>query len=78
VRLPPLRATFRSPANALACAIALASPSVTKVNGASGYGQPVGGSWVTTKTASPIAGRPFQPSVMSKRRRPITAAPMFV
>jgi hypothetical protein len=29
---------------------------------------------VTTNTASPTGGRPFQPLVMSNRRRPITPA----
>src|SRR5687767_3282023 len=75
--LPAEIETSLSPANACAWARALSTPSVTKVNGASGNGQSVGGSCVTTKTASPTAGLPFQPFVMSNRRRPITSATTF-
>src|SRR6266568_1860098 len=74
--LPGVIDTSLSPATACAWASALCRPSVTKVNGASGNGQSAGGRWVTTKTASPTAGRPFQPLVRSNRRRPITSAPM--
>jgi hypothetical protein len=75
--VPALTETSRSPAAAWACAIAFSRPSVTKVNGASGYAQSAGGSCVNTNTASPTGGRPFQPLVRSNRRRPITPAPMF-
>jgi hypothetical protein len=64
-----------SPAMALAWATALGTPSVTKVEGASGKSQSAGGRWVTTTTASPTGGRPFQPLVRSNSRRPITETP---
>ena len=66
--------TTWSPASSLAWATALATPSVTKVKGASGKSQSSGGRWVTTNTASPTGGRPFQPLVMSNSRRPMTPA----
>jgi hypothetical protein len=44
------------------------------VKGASGKSQSRGGRWVTTNTASPTGGRPFQPLVRSNSRRPITPA----
>jgi hypothetical protein len=75
--LPAETATSMSPAKALAWATALRTPSVTKVNGALGKSQSVGAWWVTTNTASPTAGRPCQPFVRSKSRRPITDARML-
>ncbi len=50
--LPGLTETSLPPANALACATALGTPSVTKVKGASGWFQSAGASWVTTNSAS--------------------------
>src|SRR5918992_4334229 len=77
---PAVSETTRPPAPACAWASALATPSVTNVNGASGCDSThsVGTRCVTTNTASPTGGIPPQPSVMSNRRRPITPGPTLL
>src|SRR5262245_6612815 len=73
----PCRPTTLSPADRLACSMALATPSVTNVKTA-GYGS-VGLLWVTTKQGmsptGPPSPQPPSPSFLSNDLRPITTAP---
>jgi hypothetical protein len=74
---PAASDTTLSPATACAFATALSTPSVTNVNGASGWDSThsVGTRCVTTRTASPTGGVPPHPSVRSNSRRPTTPGP---
>src|SRR5262245_48692832 len=73
----PCRPTTLSPADRLACSMALATPSVTNVKTA-GYGS-VGLLWVTTKQgmspSGPPSPQPPSPSFLLNDLRPITTAP---